>query len=64
MALAGVWPLPPAKMPVGVDLKAPNVDLVILLIALWYSPSTPICPFHVSSAAYIIVPSFVARVCV
>lgn len=40
-------PLSPARMPWGADLKVPNVDLAIRLIALWYSPSMPLWPFQV-----------------
>ena len=51
-----MWPLSAATMPRGVDRKSPRVDLPIRFISLWYSPSTPLPPFQVSSAAYNIVP--------
>ena len=47
-ALAGVWPLSPARTPVGVDLKAPRADLAIWLMARRCFPSIPFCPFQVS----------------
>ena len=47
--MAGVRPLSAATITSGVDWKAPRVVLTILSIAFWYSPSTPVLPFQVSS---------------